>query len=109
LCSTNGAVKASGERLLDLIEELVVAESRGNANNLLQPIVSMLNQNQNKSAKPLLVDRLCSKYLSKFKFIALSFDETLHALCLDLIERVDKVSMIERYLHPLLQPNGKLA
>jgi len=86
LCSTNGAVKASGERLLDLIEELVVAESRGNANNLLQPIVSMLNQNQNKSAKPLLVDRLCN-----------------------LIERVDKVSMIERYLHPLLQPNGKLA
>jgi hypothetical protein len=71
LCSTNGVVKASGERLLDLLEELVVAESRGNANNLLQPIVSMLNQNQNKSAKPLLVDRLASKRLSKFKFIFL--------------------------------------
>lgn len=35
LCSTNGPVKAQGERLLDLLEEIVVAESRGNANNLL--------------------------------------------------------------------------
>ena len=49
---------------MDLIEEVVIAESRGNANNLIQPLVSQLTQNQNKSAKPVIVDRLCSKYLS---------------------------------------------
>ena len=64
ICSTNGSIKIQGDRLLDLVEVVVVAESRGNANNLLQPLVSQLNQNQNKSAKPLIVDRLCSKCLS---------------------------------------------
>jgi hypothetical protein len=45
ICSTNGAIKIQGDRLLDLVEEVVVAESRGNANNLIQPLVSQLNQN----------------------------------------------------------------
>ena len=35
ICSTNGTIKMQGERLLDSLEEVVVAESRGNANNLL--------------------------------------------------------------------------
>jgi len=71
ICSTNGTIKMQGERLLDSLEEVVVAESRGNANNLLQPIVSQLNQNQNKAAKPLLVHRLCSKL--RFQPSALRF------------------------------------
>jgi len=36
-------VKHQGEQLLDLLEEVVIAESRGVANNLLQPIVSQVN------------------------------------------------------------------
>ena len=35
LCSKNVPIKSQGERLLDVLEEVVVAESRGNANNLL--------------------------------------------------------------------------
>jgi hypothetical protein len=31
------------------------------------------------------------------------------ALFSDLIERVDKISIIERYLQPLIQPSGKLS
>lgn len=61
LCSTNSGVRAQGERLFDQLEEVVVTESRGNTNALLQPIVGCLGQPQNKVAKPLLVDRLCSK------------------------------------------------
>ena len=61
LCSTNGTIKIQGDRLHDLLEDLVINESHGNANNLLQPLTSQLNQNQNKTAKPLIVDRLCSK------------------------------------------------
>jgi hypothetical protein len=62
ICSTNGAVKQQGDRLLDLLEEVVMAESRGSVSNLLQPLVSQLNQNSNKAGKPFIVDRLCSKY-----------------------------------------------
>ena len=61
LCSTHHAIRLQGERLFDILETVVETESRGNSNNLLQPIVSQLNQNHNKAAKPLLVDRLCSK------------------------------------------------
>ena len=61
LCSTNSQIRAQGDRLFDYLEEVVVAESRGNSNNMLQPIVTALNQNQSKNAKPILVDRLCSK------------------------------------------------
>lgn len=43
LCSTNVAVRNKGDALFDLLEEVVVTESRGNANNLLLPIVSQLN------------------------------------------------------------------
>lgn len=40
LCSTNIAIRNKGDALFDQLEEIVVAESRGNANNLLLPIVS---------------------------------------------------------------------
>jgi len=61
LCSTNATIKTQGDKLLDILEDIVLSESHGNANNLLQPLVNQLNQNQNKTAKPLIVDRLCSK------------------------------------------------
>ena len=61
LCSTHHTIRQQGERLFDILETVVETESRGNSNNLLQPIVSQLQQNHNKGAKPLLVDRLCSK------------------------------------------------
>ena len=54
-------VRQQGDRLFDFLEEVVVAESRGNTNALLQPIVGCLGQVQNKVAKPQLVDRLSSK------------------------------------------------
>ena len=61
LCSTNQQIRYQGDRLFDVLESVVETESRGASNNLLQPIVSQLNQNSNKAAKPLLVDRLTSK------------------------------------------------
>lgn len=42
LCATNATVRAKGDRLFDFLEEVVVAESRGNTNALLQPIVGCL-------------------------------------------------------------------
>ena len=35
LCATNPNVRNQGDRLLDFLEEVVVAESRGNTNALL--------------------------------------------------------------------------
>ena len=55
------SVKREGDNLMDLLEEIVIAESKGNANNLLQPVVSQVNQTHNK-AKHLLVEKLISKY-----------------------------------------------
>jgi hypothetical protein len=78
-------VRNKGEGLLDLLEEVVVAESRGNANNLLLPIVSQLNQTSNNRAKPALVERLCN-----------------------LVDRVDKIALIDRHLGGLLQPKHKI-
>jgi len=62
LTSTNPNVKQQGDRLFDLLEEVVITESRGNTNALLQPIVGCLSQPQNKVAKSYLVDRLSSKF-----------------------------------------------
>ena len=42
-CSTHHAIRLQGERLFDILETVVETESRGNSNNLLQPIVSQLN------------------------------------------------------------------
>ena len=61
LCATNSNVRQQGDRLLDYLEEVVVTESRGNTNALLQPIVGCLSNASNKVAKPHLVDRLSSK------------------------------------------------
>lgn len=44
MCSTNSNVRQQGDRLLDFLEEVVVTESRGNTNALLQPIVGSLAQ-----------------------------------------------------------------
>lgn len=44
LTSTNNTVRQQGDRLFDMLEEVVVAESRGNTNALLQPIVGCLSQ-----------------------------------------------------------------
>lgn len=79
LCATNATVRAKGDRLFDFLEEVVVAESRGNTNALLQPIVGCLGQPQNKVAKAHLVDRLTN-----------------------LVERVDKSAIITRLLNPLV-------
>ena len=62
LCATNPNVRQKADRLFDFLEEVVITESRGNTNSLLQPIVGCLSQPQNKVAKPHLVDRLSSKY-----------------------------------------------
>lgn len=73
LTVTNNTVRQQGDRLFDLLEEVVVTESRGNTNALLQPIVGCLSQPQNKVAKSHLVDRLSSKsnsYLSYLVHIA---------------------------------------
>lgn len=85
LCATNSNVRQQGDRLFDFLEEVVVAESRGNTNALLQPICGCLSQPQNKVAKPHLVDRLSS-----------------------LVERVDKHAIITRLLNPLVSPGHKL-
>ena len=87
---------------------MVVAESRGNSNNLLQPIVSALNQNQSKNAKPILVDRLSSKCWPH------SLDLNNSPICVnffsvDLVERVDKQAILIRVVKPLVQPTHKLA
>jgi len=42
LCSTNANVRNQGDRLFDDLENLVINESRGNTNALLQPIVGCL-------------------------------------------------------------------
>lgn len=44
LCATNNNVRTQGDRLFDYLEEVVVQESRGNTNALLQPIVGSLSQ-----------------------------------------------------------------
>ena len=44
LCVTNSNVRQQGDRLFDFLEEVVVTESRGNTNALLQPIVGCLGQ-----------------------------------------------------------------
>jgi len=81
LCSTAPAVRNKGEGLLDLLEEVVAEQSRGAVNNLLLPIVSQLNQTSNNRAKPALVERLCN-----------------------LVDRVDKIALIDRHLGGLLAP-----
>jgi len=78
-------VRQQGDRLFDMLEEVVVTESRGNTNALLQPIVGCLSQPQNKVAKPHLVDRLTS-----------------------MVERVDKQAIITRLLNPLVQPGHRI-
>jgi len=40
LCSTHHQIRQKGEQLFDILEAVVETESRGNSNNLLQPIVS---------------------------------------------------------------------
>jgi len=85
MTSTNHTVRSHGDRLFDLLEEVVVTESRGNTNALLQPIVGCLSQPQNKVAKPHLVDRLSS-----------------------MVERVDKQAIIMRLLNPLVQPSHRI-
>jgi len=77
LCATNASVRSQGDRLFDYVEEVVVQESRGNTNALLQPIVGCLGQPQNKIAKPHLVDRLGSKYTHSSPF---SFEYNLRQL-----------------------------
>ena len=44
LCATNPGVRQKADRLFDYLEEVVVTESRGNTNSLLQPIVGCLSQ-----------------------------------------------------------------
>lgn len=78
-------MRTQGDRLFDYVEEVVVQESRGNTNALLQPIVGCLSQPQNKIAKPHLVDRLGN-----------------------LVERVDKQAIITRLLNPIVQPGHRL-
>jgi hypothetical protein len=43
MCTTNPNIRQMGERLFDYLEEIVVTESRGNTNALLQPIVGSLS------------------------------------------------------------------
>ena len=44
LCSTNTNVRNQADRLFDDLENVVITESRGNTNALLQPIVGCLGQ-----------------------------------------------------------------
>ena len=44
MCSTNANVRNQGDRLFDDLENVVINESRGNTNALLQPIVGCLGQ-----------------------------------------------------------------
>jgi len=113
MTSTNHTVRSHGDRLFDLLEEVVVTESRGNTNALLQPIVGCLSQPQNKVAKPHLVDRLSSKYyappfLSVSHSIVFSYVRVCAFYFIGMVERVDKQAIIMRLLNPLVQPSHRI-
>lgn len=77
-----------------MLQEVVQAESNGSTNSLIQPLVSQVNLTTCR-AKPQLVYRLASK---------LNYSK----LFLGLVKRVDKSTLLERYLGPLFQTGNKI-
>jgi len=88
-------VRAQGEHLFSLLEGAVTSENNGTTNALIQPVTNQINLNQCR-AKAQLVTRLGRKCLQ---------------ICncyLEMVGRVDKVALVDRYVIPLLQPSNKI-
>lgn len=77
-------MRAQGEHLFSLLEGAVTSENNGTTNALIQPVTNQINLNQCR-AKAQLVTRLGQ-----------------------MVGRVDKVALVDRYVIPLLQPSNKI-
>jgi hypothetical protein len=88
--SNNAGVRDQGVVLFNILEGCV------EANALVPPIVAQINLANNRS-KAALIERLSSNY-----------HNILIIMFIDLIERVDKLNIIQKYLSPFFQPSSKI-
>lgn len=84
LSSTNPGVRAGGDRLFSGLEEVVMSESGGSVNGLIMPVTNQVNLH-NCRVKAQLVQRLAN-----------------------MVRRVDKAALVERYCWPLVNPSNKI-